>query len=33
MTLVLPDKAKHARILLQLVGPVQRLQLRHVPSD
>jgi hypothetical protein len=32
MTLKLPDSNKHARIVHQLVGPVQRLQLRHVPS-
>lgn len=33
MTLTLPDDSKNARIILQLVGPVRRLQLRHVPSD
>lgn len=33
MTLQLPDESKHARIVHQFVGPVQRLHLRHVPSD
>jgi hypothetical protein len=27
------DDTKHARIVLQSVGPVPTLQLRHVPSD
>jgi hypothetical protein len=33
MPLDLPDDTKHARIVKMFVGPVQRLQLRHVPSD
>jgi hypothetical protein len=32
-TLHLPDGTKHARIVLVIVGPIPRLQLRHVPSD
>lgn len=33
MNLKLPDDAKNARIVYQLIGPVRRLALRHVPSD
>jgi len=33
MTLKLPDETKHARIVHVFAGPIQRLQLRHVPSD
>lgn len=33
MTLKLPDDSKNARIIYQLIGPVRRLALRHVPSD
>jgi hypothetical protein len=33
MTLSLPADTKSARIVHTLVGPVQRLQLRHVPSN
>jgi hypothetical protein len=32
-TLKPPDDNKRARIVHQLIGPVQRPQLRHVPSD
>jgi hypothetical protein len=28
-----PNDEKRARIVRQIVGPVERLQLRHVPSD
>jgi len=33
VTLKLPDDTKHARIVHMFSGPIQRLQLRHVPSD
>jgi hypothetical protein len=32
-TLRLANDEKRARIVRQIVGPVERLQLRHVPSD
>jgi hypothetical protein len=33
VTLKIPHGTKHARIVVQIVGPVMRLHLRHVPSD
>jgi hypothetical protein len=33
MTLRLPNEVKHARIVVQIVGPCSYLHLRHVPSD
>ena len=33
MTLGLPDSTRRARIVRQVVGPIEDVQLRHVPSD
>jgi hypothetical protein len=33
LTLKILDDTKHARIVIQIVGPVSRLHVRHVPSD
>jgi hypothetical protein len=33
VTLKFPDDSKRCRIVFQLIGPVRRLQVRHVPSD
>ncbi|HLZ07304.1 MAG TPA: hypothetical protein VKT80_01860 [Chloroflexota bacterium] len=33
MTLKLPDDTKHARTVHMFSGPIQRLQLRHAPSE
>jgi hypothetical protein len=33
VTLTLPDSTRRARIVRQLVGPIEDVQLRHVPSD
>jgi hypothetical protein len=33
MPLILPDDTKHARIVHQLIGPCEHLQVRNVPSD
>jgi hypothetical protein len=32
-TLSLPSDEKRARIVRQITGPVESIQLRHVPSD
>jgi hypothetical protein len=33
MPLTFPVDTKHARVVVVLVGPIQRLQLRHVPLN
>jgi len=33
VTLKIPDDTKHARIVVQIAGPVSRLHVRRVPSD